>query len=77
MTLVPLVTPAVGVKVAVQWMLSLVVRLLRVPLEAVMSARLNPVTASLKVMFTTEEPPRFSPGLATATVAVGRTVSTA
>ena len=37
--------------------MSLVLRLLRVPLSVVRSARLNPVTASLKVTVTSDELP--------------------
>ena len=65
----------VGVRVAVQWILSLVVRLLRVPLDADMSVRLKPLTASLKVMFTVELTVVLNVGATTVTVALGRTVS--
>src|SRR5450830_1176040 len=54
MTLPVLLLLALGVRVAVQWILSLLVRLLRVPLDADMSVRPKPLTASLKVMFTVE-----------------------
>ena len=75
--LLPLVSlPAAGVRVAVQWILSLELRLLRVPLAAVKSDRLKPLTASLNVMCTRDEPPAFNAGLSTTMVAVGRTVST-
>ncbi len=77
MTLPALLLPAVGVKVAVQWMLSLVVRLLRVPLDAVMSDRLKPLTASLKVMLTVPLAVVLSVGPLTEMVAVGRVVSIA
>ena len=58
-------------------MLSLVLRLLRVPLSVVRSARLKPVTASLKVMVTRDVLPMPRCSLVTTTVAVGRWVSIA
>ncbi len=77
MWLLALTIAAVGVKVAVQVMLSLVVRLLRTPLLTVRSARVNPVTASLKVMVTGEVWPMPRLVLPNTMLAVGRWVSTA
>ncbi|MNP22394.1 hypothetical protein D3C76_1150660 [compost metagenome] len=66
----------VGVKVAVQVMPpSLLLTALRVPLAIVRSALLKPVTASLKVMVTSDVSPIFSELSATTMVAVGCTVS--
>ncbi|MNG30878.1 hypothetical protein D3C84_1165840 [compost metagenome] len=50
---------------------------LKEPLATVMSARVKPVTASLKVIVTSEVSPMFSAVSATTMVAVGRRVSTA
>ncbi|MNO58418.1 hypothetical protein D3C76_489780 [compost metagenome] len=58
-------------------MLSLVLRLLSVPLLTVRSAVVKPVTASEKVIVTTEVSPTASAVSATTMVAVGRMVSTA
>ncbi|MNG02284.1 hypothetical protein D3C84_853060 [compost metagenome] len=69
---------ALGVKVAVQVMPpSLLLTALKVPLAIVRSALVKPVTASLKVMVTSEVSPILSAVSATTTVAVGRTVSMA
>ncbi|MOA62922.1 hypothetical protein D3C78_1884830 [compost metagenome] len=63
-------------KVAVQVMPpSLLLTALNVPLAMVRSALVKPVTASLKVMVTSEVSPIFSLGSATMMVAVGTTVS--
>ncbi len=77
MTLLLLALPAVGVRVATQWILSAVVRLLRVPLDAVISARLKPLTASLKVTFTVPFAVVLSVEALTEMEAVGRVVSIA
>ena len=66
----------VGVSVAVQVMPpSLLLRPLRVPLATVRSAVVKPLTASLKVMVTSEVSPAARLLSATTMVAVGRTVS--
>ena len=67
----------VGVKVAVQVIPpSLLCTALRVPPSIIVrSALLKPVTASLKVMVTSEVSPIFRALSATTMVAVGRTVS--
>ena len=76
--LVVSLTLAVGVKVAVQVMPpSLLLTALNVPLAIVRSALVKPLTASLKVMVTSEVSPIFSAVSATTMVAVGRTVSMA
>ncbi len=76
--LVVSLTLAVGVKVAVQVMPpSLLLTALRVPLARVRSALVKPLTASLKVMVTSDVSPIFSAVSATTMVAVGRTVSMA
>ena len=78
MWLLALTILAVGVKVAVQVVPpSLLLTALRVPLDTIRSALVNPVTASLKVMVTSEVWPMPRLLLANTTVAVGRTVSTA
>ena len=70
------VVAAFGVRVAVQVMPpSLELTLLSVPSATVRSALLKPVTASLKVMVTSEIPPIFRAGFATTMLAVGRWVS--
>ncbi|MNC62199.1 hypothetical protein D3C75_1122000 [compost metagenome] len=71
------VTLVAGVKVAVQLMLSLVLRPLSVPFCTVKSARVRPVTGSLKTMVTVLVSPMARLLSATTMVAVGRTVSTA
>ena len=69
---------AVGVKVAVQVMPpSLLLTALKVPLAMVRSALVKPLTASLKVMVTSEVSPTLSAVSATTMVAVGRRVSMA
>ena len=76
--LVVSLTLAVGVKVAVQVMPpSLLLTALNVPLAIVRSALVKPLTASLKVMVTSDVSPIFSAVSATTMVAVGRTVSMA
>ena len=66
----------VGVNVAVQVMPpSLLLTALNVPLAMVRSALVKPVTASLKVMVTSEDSPIFRLGSDTMMVAVGTTVS--
>ncbi|MNU68437.1 hypothetical protein D3C71_578030 [compost metagenome] len=76
--LVVSLTLAVGVKVAVQVMPpSLLLTAVSVPLAIVRSALVNPLTASLKVMVTSEVSPILRLVSATTRVAVGRTVSTA
>ena len=68
----------VGVKVAVQVMPpSLLLTAVKVPLAIVRSALVNPVTASLKVIVTSEVPPAVRLLSATTIVAVGRAVSMA
>ncbi|MNJ75432.1 hypothetical protein D3C77_725310 [compost metagenome] len=64
-----------GVRVAVQVMLSDVLRLLRVPLATLKSAVVRPVTASLKVTVTVVLWPAFSVLSAIWMTAVGRWVS--
>ena len=72
------VTPAAGVTVAVQVMPpSLLLTALSVPLLIVRSALLKPVTASLKVMVTSEVSPTLKALSAISSVAVGRAVSMA
>ncbi|MNC12769.1 hypothetical protein D3C75_604950 [compost metagenome] len=67
---------AVGVKVAVQVTPpSLLLTALRVPLAMLRSALLKPLTASLKVMVTSEVSPTLKAVSATTMVAVGNTVS--
>ena len=69
---------ALGVKVAVQVMPpSPLLTALNVPLAMVRSALVKPVTASLKVMVTSEVWPMLSTVSATTMLAVGRTVSMA
>ncbi len=69
---------AVGVKVAVQVMPpSLLLTAVNVPLVMVRSALVKPLTASLKVIVTSEVSPILSAVSATTMVAVGRTVSMA
>ncbi|MNU03593.1 hypothetical protein D3C72_2476770 [compost metagenome] len=58
-------------------MLSLVLRPLRLPLVTLRSARVKPVTASLKVIVTTDVSPAAMAVSATTMVAVGRAVSMA
>ncbi|MNC04048.1 hypothetical protein D3C75_514770 [compost metagenome] len=71
-------TLAVGVKVAVQVMPpSLLLTAVSVPLAIVRSALVNPLTASLKVMVTSEVSPMLRLVSVTTMVAVGRTVSMA
>ncbi|MNV39333.1 hypothetical protein D3C71_1309090 [compost metagenome] len=78
MTLVALMMPAVGVKVAVQVMPpSLLLTALNVPLATLRSALVKPVTASEKVMVTSDVSPAASAVSASTIVAVGRTVSMA
>ncbi|MNH39388.1 hypothetical protein D3C79_1005500 [compost metagenome] len=55
---------------------SLLLTALRVPLATVRSALLNPDTASLKVMVTSDVSPRRNAVSATTMVAVGTMVST-
>ncbi len=76
-TLVLSVMLLVGVNVAVQTMLLLVVTVLRVPLTTVRSALVKPDTASLKVMVTCEVSPMLRALSASTMVAVGRDVSMA
>ncbi|MNL14880.1 hypothetical protein D3C87_1358410 [compost metagenome] len=67
---------AVGVNVAVQVMPpSLLLTELKVPLAMVRSALENPLTASLKVMVTSDVSPILNALSATTMVAVGSTVS--
>ncbi|MND88494.1 hypothetical protein D3C80_805220 [compost metagenome] len=67
---------AVGVNVAVQVMPpSLLLTAVSVPLAMVRSALENPLTASLKVMVTSDVSPIFNALSATTMVAVGSTVS--
>ncbi|MNO62804.1 hypothetical protein D3C76_534850 [compost metagenome] len=69
---------AVGVKVAVQVIPpSLLLTAVSVPLAMVRSALVNPLTASLKVIVTSEVSPILSAVSATTMVAVGRSVSIA
>ena len=69
---------AFGVNVAVQVMPpSLLLTEVSVPLARVRSALVKPLTASLKVIVTSEVSPIFSAVSVTTTVAVGRTVSMA
>ncbi|MNL14878.1 hypothetical protein D3C87_1358390 [compost metagenome] len=69
---------AEGVKVAVQVMPpSLLLTAVSVPLAMVRSALVNPLTASLKVIVTSEVSPILSAVSATTMLAVGRTVSIA
>ena len=76
MKLVVSLIPVVGVKVAVQVMPpSEDDTALSVPLTTVRSTLVNPVTASEKVMVTSEVSPMLSAGSLTTTVAVGRWVS--
>ena len=71
-------TPAVGVKVAVQVIPpSLLLTVLRMPLATLRSLLSNPVTASLKVIVTSEVSPALNTGSATTMLAVGRTLSSA
>ncbi|MND88495.1 hypothetical protein D3C81_531170 [compost metagenome] len=77
-TLLESFTPTVGVKVAVQVMPpSLLLTEVKVPLAIVRSALVKPLTASEKVMVTSEVSPAVSVGSASTIVAVGRTVSMA
>ncbi|RMS19478.1 hypothetical protein ALP75_205129 [Pseudomonas syringae pv. actinidiae] len=70
--------PAVGVRVAVQVTPpSLLLTALRVPLAMFKSALVKPLTASLKVIVTSEVSPTASALSATTMVAVGRSVSMA
>ncbi|MCY1559720.1 hypothetical protein D9M68_967820 [compost metagenome] len=72
------VTPAVGVRVAVQVIPpSADTRLLSVPLATVKSDRVRPFTASLKVMVTVLVSPTARAVSATVMVTVGRWVSMA
>ena len=67
---------AVGVKVAVQVMPPFTeATAVSVPLVIVRSALVKPVTASLKVIVTSDVSPAFSAVSATTIVAVGRSVS--
>ena len=76
--LVASVMLAVGVKVAVQVMPpSLLLTAVKVPLAMLRSALVKPVTASLKVMVTSEVSPIRRLLSATTMVAVGRAVSMA
>ncbi|MNQ74428.1 hypothetical protein D3C85_891830 [compost metagenome] len=69
---------AEGVKVAVQVMPpSLLLTAVNVPLAIVRSALVKPLTASLKVMVTSEVSPILNAVSVTTMVAVGRTVSMA
>ncbi|MNC34466.1 hypothetical protein D3C75_829010 [compost metagenome] len=71
-------TPTVGVKVAVQVMPpSLLLTEVKVPLAMLRSALVKPVTASEKVMVTSEVSPALRVASARTMVAVGRTVSIA
>ena len=56
---------------------SLLLTVVSVPLAIVRSALVKPLTASVKVMVTSEVSPIFSALSATTMVAVGRTVSMA
>ena len=56
---------------------SLLLTAVRVPLAMVRSALVKPVTASVKVIVTSEVSPMLSAVSATTMVAVGRTVSMA
>ncbi|MNC98068.1 hypothetical protein D3C83_159210 [compost metagenome] len=68
--------PSVGVKVAVQVTPpSLLLSPAIAPLATVRSALVKPVTASLKVMVTSEVSPAAMAVSATTMLAVGRTVS--
>ncbi|MNI25872.1 hypothetical protein D3C73_795510 [compost metagenome] len=70
--------PASGVRMAVQVMPpSLLLTALKVPLSMVRSALVKPVTASEKVMVTSEVSPTLRAVSATTMVAVGRSVSMA
>ena len=74
--LVASVTAAVGVKVAIQVMPpSLLLTALSAPLATVRSALVKPVTASLKVMVTSEVSPAAKAVSVTTMVAVGLWVS--
>ena len=76
MRLVATVTLAEGVSVAVQVMPPLLLlTLLSVPLATVRSALVKPVTASLKVMVTSEVSPTASAESDTTRLAVGRVLS--
>ena len=76
--LVVSLTLAAGVKVAVQVMPpSLLLTVLSVPFLTVRPELSKPLTASEKVMVTSEVSPRFSAVSATTMLAVGRWVSTA
>ncbi|MNG24473.1 hypothetical protein D3C84_1092010 [compost metagenome] len=78
MTLVALMMPAVGVNVAVQVIPpSLLLTEVNVPLAMLRSALVKPVTASEKVMVTSEVSPAVSAVSASTIVAVGRSVSMA
>ncbi|MNO58422.1 hypothetical protein D3C76_489800 [compost metagenome] len=78
MTLLVSFTPAVGVKVAVQVMPpSLLLTEVNVPLAMLRSALVKPLTASEKVMVTSEVSSALSVVSASTIVAVGRTVSMA
>ena len=78
MTLVASVTAALGVKVAVQVMPpSPEFTAVNTALATLRSELLNPVTASLKVMVTSEVSPIDRLASATTMVAVGRAVSMA
>ncbi|MOA27260.1 hypothetical protein D3C78_1481240 [compost metagenome] len=77
-TLLESFTPTVGVKVAVQVMPpSLLFTEVKVPLAMLRSALVKPVTASEKVMVTSEVSPALRVASARTMVAVGRTVSIA
>ncbi|MNM42279.1 hypothetical protein D3C81_531110 [compost metagenome] len=70
--------PTNGVRMAVQVMPpSLLLTALKVPLSMVRSALVKPVTASEKVMVTSEVSPTLRAVSATTMVAVGRSVSMA
>ncbi|MNF77895.1 hypothetical protein D3C76_534770 [compost metagenome] len=70
--------PANGVRMAVQVIPpSLLLTALKVPLSMVRSALVKPVTASEKVMVTSEVSPTLRAVSATTMVAVGRSVSMA
>ncbi|MNV73471.1 hypothetical protein D3C71_1666220 [compost metagenome] len=72
------VTLALGVSVAVQVIPpSLLLRPVTVPLATVRSAVVKPLTASVKVMVTTDVSPELSAVSATTILALGRCVSTA
>ncbi|MNQ74429.1 hypothetical protein D3C85_891840 [compost metagenome] len=78
MTLLVSFTPAVGVKVAVQVIPpSLLLTEVNVPLAMLRSALVKPLTASEKVMVTSEVSSALSVVSASTIVAVGRTVSMA